>query len=139
MSLIYNEDFTIKTSSHIELIDITPKIEKIKKNSGIMNGIVVVYTKHTTSGIIVNENESGLKEDIVNALKKLAPKGIVYSHDRIDNNAHSHIQACMIGPSETIPIVNGRLKLGSWQSIFFAEFDGPRSSRTVIVQVFGTG
>ncbi|MHA1380248.1 MAG: secondary thiamine-phosphate synthase enzyme YjbQ [Candidatus Helarchaeota archaeon] len=134
MNLIYSKDFKIRTKNHIELVDITDKVEEIVRESKISDGIAVIYSRHTTSAIIINENEGGLKEDLISTFKKIVPKGGGYKHDRIDNNAHSHIQASLVGPSETIPLVKGRLYLGSWQSIFFAEFDGPRT-RTILVQI----
>ncbi|MHA1300636.1 MAG: secondary thiamine-phosphate synthase enzyme YjbQ [Candidatus Helarchaeota archaeon] len=136
MSPIYSKEFKISTKKHIELVDITLKVRDIVKNSGISDGIVNIYSRHTTSAIIINENESGLRDDIIDALKKLIPRAGGYKHDRIDNNAHSHIQASLIGSSETVPLVKGNLYLGTWQSIFFAEFDGPRT-RTILVQIIG--
>ncbi|AAL80668.1 hypothetical protein PFDSM3638_02730 [Pyrococcus furiosus DSM 3638] len=128
------ETITIRTSKEVEIIDITEKVQEIVRKSGIDNGIAVVYTRHTTTGIIVNENEPRLLNDIENILSKLIPKGAGYRHDSIDNNAHSHLRAIILGPSVTIPIVNGQLMLGTWQSILFVELDGPRR-REVYVKV----
>jgi len=131
---IFSQEVRIKTKDHIELVNITSKVNEIVKKSGISDGSVLIYSPHTTSAIIINEPEYRLEDDIVTTLKKLVPKGAGYKHDRIDNNAHSHIQASLIGASETIPLIKGNLYLGSWQAIFFAEFDGPRT-RTVLVQI----
>ncbi|MDK2869436.1 MAG: hypothetical protein PWP39_671 [Pyrococcus sp.] len=128
------ESLSIRTSREVEIIDITGKVQEIVRRSGIENGIVVVYTRHTTTGIIVNENEPRLLSDIENILSKLIPKGADYRHDSIDNNAHSHLRAILLGPSVAIPIVNGELILGTWQSILFVELDGPRK-REVYVKV----
>ncbi|MHA1311179.1 MAG: secondary thiamine-phosphate synthase enzyme YjbQ [Candidatus Helarchaeota archaeon] len=125
----------IKTNKSIELIDITQKINDFIRESDIKNGFLLVYTKHTTTGIIINENEGRLLEDIKNTLQKLVPRGIGYKHDQIDNNAHSHILATLIGNSISIPIINSSLALGTWQSILFVELDGPRN-RTIILQLF---
>jgi secondary thiamine-phosphate synthase enzyme len=98
----------------------------------LSEGICLISTRHTTAGIIINENESGLKEDILDLLNKLVPAGAGYRHDRIDNNADSHLKAVLLGASEALPVSGGKLELGTWQRIFFAEMDGPRS-RTVNV------
>ena len=89
------------------------------------------------TGLIINENESGLKSDILRFLNELAPKGKGYLHDRIDNNAHAHLRAVVLGSSVTIPIENGTLALGTWQSIFFVECDGPRRREVCVVVVEG--
>ncbi|AAM06563.1 TPA: YjbQ family protein [Methanosarcina acetivorans] len=120
----------IETSKRIELIDITQEAQEEVRISGIQEGICIISARHTTAGIIINENESGLKEDILNLLERLVPPGAGYKHDRIDNNADAHLKAVLLGTSETLPVVQGKLELGTWQSIFFAEMDGPRQ-RTV--------
>lgn len=120
----------IETSKRTELMDITPEIQEEVRVSGIQEGICIISTRHTTAGIIINENESGLREDILNLLERLVPSGAGYRHDRIDNNADAHLKSVLLGTSETLPVVQGKLELGTWQSIFFAEMDGPRH-RTV--------
>lgn len=120
----------IETSKRVELIDITSEIQKEVRKSEIPEGVCLVSTRHTTAGIIINENESGLKEDILDLLNKLVPTGAGYRHDRIDNNADSHLRAVLLGASEALPVSEGKLELGTWQRIFFAEMDGPRT-RTV--------
>ena len=120
----------IETSKRIELIDITSEIQEEIMKSEVSEGICIISTGHTTAGIVINENESGLKEDILALLKKLVPTDAGYMHDRIDNNADSHLRAMLLGASETLPVSEGKLELGTWQRIFFAEMDGPRS-RTV--------
>ncbi|MHA1268604.1 MAG: secondary thiamine-phosphate synthase enzyme YjbQ [Candidatus Helarchaeota archaeon] len=132
---IKNKKLNVKTNKSIELINITSKINDFIRELGIKNGFLLVYTRHTTTGIIINENESRLLEDIKNALQKLVPRGIGYKHDQIDNNAHSHIIATLLGNSISIPIIDGLLELGSWQSIIFVELDGPRN-RSIILQIF---
>lgn len=122
----------IETSNRIELIDITSQVQEEVRKSEILEGICLISTRHTTAGIIINENESGLKEDILDLLNKLVPAGADYRHDRIDNNADSHFKAVLLGASEALPVSAGKLELGTWQRIFFAEMDGPRS-RTVNV------
>jgi secondary thiamine-phosphate synthase enzyme len=125
----------IKTEKRIELVDITDKVRKHVSETGISNGICVISTKHTTTSIIVNENETGLVSDILTLLDKLVPAHAGYSHDRIDNNADSHLKAMLLGSSETIPIVDGRLHLGTWQSLFLAELDGPRTREITVTVI----
>ncbi|KYK33251.1 MAG: YjbQ family protein [Theionarchaea archaeon] len=112
----------IKTSKRIELIDVTDKAQNmVNKDSGIL----IAFVTHTTAGIYINENESGLKEDVLNLLDQLVPPQS-YHHNRIDNNADSHLKAILVGNSAVIPVENGKLRLGTWQRLFFCEFDGPR-------------
>jgi secondary thiamine-phosphate synthase enzyme len=120
-------NLNIETSRRIELIDITSEVKEEVRISGVREGVCIISTRHTTAGIIVNENENGLREDILNMLERLVPQGAGYRHDRIDNNADSHLKAILLGSSEALPIVKGELELGTWQSIFFAEMDGPRN------------
>ncbi len=122
----------IKTSKRIEIVDITERVREIVESQDVVDGIALVYTKHTTTAVVVNENESGLKEDILKVLEKLIPSGAGYMHDRIDNNADSHLRAILMGSSVVIPITNGKLDLGTWQRILFVELDGPRVRRVVV-------
>jgi secondary thiamine-phosphate synthase enzyme len=124
----------LRTKESTELVDITQNVRDIVSRKGVDSGVCVVFTKHTTTGIIINENEGGLRSDILKLLNELVPKGNGYLHDRIDSNAHSHLRAVVLGSSETIPIENGTLTLGTWQSIIFVECDGPRR-REVLVQI----
>lgn len=130
MNVFYDE-IKIKSNDQIELVDITSEVQKVVRESKISDGIVIIYTRHTTAAIIINEADGRLINDLINSLKKWVPISAGYKHG---GNAHSHIKASFIGPSETIPLLKGNLKLGTWQSVFFAEFDGPRS-RSVLVQI----
>ncbi len=127
----------IDTSRRIELIDITSEVREEVMKRELSEGICIISTMHTTTGIIINENENGLKEDILNLLQKLVPTGAAYRHDRIDNNADAHLRAVLLGSSEALPIIKGKLELGTWQSIFFAEMDGPRS-REINITILST-
>ena len=130
------KEIIISTHAHNELIDITKEIEKIVSESKVKQGLCNVFAMHATAAILINENyDPNVMEDIINALNKIIPEHNNYKHDRIDNNAASHIKAAIIGPSETIPIKDGKLLLGTWQSIAFCEFDGPRSDRRIIVKI----
>lgn len=143
MSVI-NKSLRINSSSNFQIIDITSDIADILNeingegsDEKINNGIINIFTKHSTSAILVNENEKGLLEDFEKALKGIVKEKDNYMHDFIDNNAASHIRAFLLGSSETIPIVDGTLDLGTWQSIFFIELGGPRSNRTVDLTFIG--
>lgn len=133
--VVINKSIKIDTSSNFQIMDITSDIiaifNEINKENKFNEGIVNVFTKHSTSAIRVNENEKGLLNDFEKVLKGLVMENDNYRHDFIDNNAASHIRAFILGSSETIPIVDGRLGLGTWQSIFFIELDGPRRGRTI--------
>jgi secondary thiamine-phosphate synthase enzyme len=108
-------------------VDITDKISSVVRSSNIDEGMCTISTSHTTCAIIVNENESGLVSDIMELLEKLIPSNANYYHDRIDNNADAHLRAVLLGNSEMMPVRKGDLELGTWQSIFFVELDGPRN------------
>lgn len=125
----------IRTSERIELVDITQEVKSEVHKSGIDNGICVVSTSHTTTAIILNENETGLRHDILDFLEKLVPPLAGYQHDRIDNNADAHLKAIILGSSETIPVTGGELVLGTWQRIFFVELDGPRQRTVNIAKI----
>ena len=118
----------LNTKKNFEIIDITSKInQEIDIESGIAN----IFSKHSTSAIVVNENESGLLADLELMLSDLVSDKYSWLHDRIDNNAKSHLKSFLLSSSETIPISNGKLDLGTWQSVFFIELDGPRKNRSV--------
>jgi secondary thiamine-phosphate synthase enzyme len=119
----------IDTKERVEVIDITSSIEEFVKSSGIENGICLVYTMHTTTGLTVNEAERGLIKDMCRLMSSLIPEGAGYLHDKIDSNAHAHLQALLLGNSITIPVNAGRPILGTWQRILFVELDGPRRRR----------
>ena len=120
------------SNKRVEIIDMTQDLNDILTKSKIKDGLMNVFAKHSTAGIVINENESGLVKDFQNALESLIPENNNYMHDRIDNNADSHIRSFLIGSSETIPVENGSLSLGTWQSVFFVELDGPRNRKFVV-------
>lgn len=131
------EEITLSTSKKQELIDITDKINAIIKKSKIKNGLCNVFAAHATAAIIINENyDPNICLDLIDALNKLIPSGI-WRHDRIDGNADAHIKSAILGPSETIPIKGEELGLGKWQSVMFAELDGPRNNRRIIITITG--
>ena len=123
----------VKTRARNELIDITSQVEKIVKESGIAEGVCVVVVPHTTAGVIVNENaDPSVKADIIAKLGALVPAGDRYRHE--EGNADAHIKAALVGTSESLLVQGGTLVLGTWQGLFFCEFDGPRT-RQVLVRV----
>lgn len=128
------KNMNLQTTTRTELIDITDRVRAVVKESGTKDGICVISTRHTTSGITVNENERGLRKDILEMLETLVPENKSYAHNQIDNNADAHLRAVLLGNSATIPIGDGHLVLGTWQSIFFVELDGPRN-RSVNVKI----
>ena len=129
------EIITIRTQRREELVDITAEVAAVVAASGEMNGLVSVYAQGATAAIMIQENwDESVQTDVVQLLQKLIPKG-VWLHDRQDGNGDSHLKSGLVGPSETIPLVNGKLGLSRWQNIFFCEFDGPRSDRTIVCTV----
>jgi secondary thiamine-phosphate synthase enzyme len=127
------------TASHNGLYDITRQVEDIVAESNVQNGMVNVYVQGATAGIMIQENwDDSVQTDVINLLKKLIPAG-VWQHDAQDNNGDSHLKAGIVGPQETIPIIDGRMGLSTWQNIFLCEFDGPRSRRSVVVTVSSSG
>jgi secondary thiamine-phosphate synthase enzyme len=124
---------TVRTSSRTQFVDITSEIVKFIEESKVRNGICVVFVPHTTVGITINENaDPSVRQDIMNTLNKLVPPSAGYTH--LEGNADSHIKASLVGSSVTLIIENGRPLLGTWQGIYFCEFDGPRT-RSVYVKI----
>ncbi|MGB5584618.1 MAG: secondary thiamine-phosphate synthase enzyme YjbQ [Gammaproteobacteria bacterium] len=129
------ETITLQTHRREVLVDITPMVENLVVNSGVDYGIVNIYAQGATAAIMVQENwDESVQTDVVNLLRKLIPKG-VWLHDAQDGNGDAHLKSGLVGPSETIPIIDGHLGLSTWQNIFFCEFDGPRSERRVLCTI----
>ena len=130
---------TITTTRHNQLVDITKQVEDVVSQSRIGTGIVNVYVQGATAGIMIQENwDDSVQNDVITLLKKLIPSG-VWEHDAQDDNGDSHLKAGIVGPSETIPLINGKMGLSTWQNIFVCEFDGPRQERNVVITIFETG
>ena len=143
--LIKNELLEIETAPGIEIYNITPQVIDILTATGINDGQVIVFSRHTTTALGINENEERLIEDLKVYLRKLAPESDKYLHNDLhlrdvppdeSINAHSHLIAMTLNNSEVIPVMDGKLALGTWQSVLFFELDGPRK-RNVLVQVTG--
>ncbi len=130
---------TLKTSARDEVIDITRDVQDIVSKSGICDGLACIFVSGSTAAVTTIEFEPGLVKDLNEAMDRLYPKGIDYEHHRRwgDGNGHSHIRASLVGPSLTVPIVDSRLLLGTWQQIVFVEFDNKPRSREVTVQIVG--
>lgn len=142
---IINKIISLETDSNIGIYNVTPLVENLLEKIRIKNGQVIVFSRHTTTALAINEYEERLLEDIKVYLRKLAPESEKYLHNDLHLrdvppdepiNAHSHLMAMTLSNSEVIPIVEGKLGLGTWQSILFLELDGPRQ-RTLLIQVFG--
>jgi secondary thiamine-phosphate synthase enzyme len=126
---------TVHTDRRSGLYDITNEVAALIKESRVKTGIASVYARGSTAAIMIQENwDQSVQNDVVTLMNKLVPSGI-WEHDNQDNNGDSHLKAGIIGPSETIPIVDGNPGLSTWQNIFFCEFDGPREKREVVVTI----
>lgn len=130
------QSFKVKTNSRSEFIDITGHVQDTISSSLVKNGICQVFIPHTTAGVTINENaDPAVKADLIQSLENTVPWNSNYRH--FEGNSAAHIKASMLGFSATIPVEKGNLVLGTWQCIYFCEFDGPRS-RNVIVNVIGS-
>lgn len=133
----HTEYLVFNTKKHREYVHITPQVEAAVKKSGVKEGLAFVSAMHITAGVYVNDNESGLIEDIDGWLEKLAPFRKDYKHHETgEDNGDSHLKALLIHHEVTLPITEGKLDLGTWQRVFYAEFDGRRNKR-VIVKILG--
>jgi secondary thiamine-phosphate synthase enzyme len=133
----HTEYLKFHTKTQRAYVHITSQVDEILKRSGIKDGIVLVSAMHITAGVYVNDNESGLIEDIDQWLEKLAPSGLDYQHHQTgEDNGDSHLKALLIHHQVILPVTSGKLDLGTWQRVFYAEFDGQRDKR-VLVKVMG--
>jgi len=127
--------FTVATSQREELVDITAQVQEVVTHLKVEDGLLVLYVQGATAALMIQENwDESVQTDVVNLLRKLIPRG-VWLHDRQDGNGDSHLKAGLVGPSESIPIIEGRLGLSRWQNIFLCEFDGPRTARRVVCTI----
>ncbi|KAB2931072.1 MAG: YjbQ family protein [Candidatus Contendobacter sp.] len=125
----------LTTQRREELVDITARVVAIVKASSVRQGVVAVYAQGATAALMIQENwDESVQTDVIHLLRQLIPRG-VWLHDQQDGNGDAHLKAGLVGPSETIPIIDGELGLSRWQNIFFCEFDGPRRDRRVICTV----
>lgn len=131
------KEITLSSNDKFELIDITSAVKEVVLNSKVKEGLCFIAAPHATAAIILNENESGLKQDILESFKKLVPENSGYLHNKIDDNARAHILSSILGQNKFLLVKDGELVRGTWQNIFFVELDGPRSHRRVLVKVIG--
>lgn len=125
----------VRTEQRETLIDVTPQVRDLVQRSGARNGLVSIYAQGATAAMMIQENwDDSVQEDVVDLLQRLIPRG-VWRHDAQDGNGDAHLKAGLVGPSETIPLIDGELGLSRWQNIFFCEFDGPRRERRIICTV----
>jgi secondary thiamine-phosphate synthase enzyme len=130
--IMMREMITLSTEQREELIDITATVEAVVKTAKVQNGLLSLYAQGATAAIMIQENwDNSVPRDVIHLLQKLIPRG-VWLHDQQDGNGDAHLKAGLVGPSETIPIIEGKLGLSTWQGIFFCEFDGPRRQRQVV-------
>ncbi|MBN2720244.1 MAG: YjbQ family protein [Proteobacteria bacterium] len=131
------EKFRIRTSRRQEMVDITRFVEESVRKAGVKRGLCMVYCPHTTGAVTINEGaDPDVASDILMGLGRLVPDGLPFGHR--EGNADAHLKASLIGPSENLIVCDGRLALGTWQKIFFCEFDGPRE-RTVCMELIPGG
>ncbi len=127
---------SLETRFRFEMIDITDSVQRAVRDAGISSGICLVYTPHTTAAITINENaDPDVPRDILTALDRAFPLSADYRH--AEGNSAAHVKSSLVGASEMVIIENGRLVLGTWQSIFFCEFDGPRTRKVLISLIAG--
>lgn len=137
--VVHQEEITFRTRGEGDVVDITSEVENVVKRSGVRNGVVHVFAVGSTAAVSTIEYEPGLKEDLLTALERVAPKNAEYKHHLRwgDYNGHSHVRAAMIGPSLEVPVRGGELVLGTWQQIVFIELDVRARSRRIVVTVMG--
>jgi secondary thiamine-phosphate synthase enzyme len=124
----------VRTRQKREVVDLTPRVAEAVARAGVREGVCTVFVRHATAAVIINENaDPGFRTDILTALDTMFPEG-VWEHDKVDDNGAAHLKAALLGPSESIPIRDGGLLLGTWQGIALVECDGPRA-REIVVDV----
>jgi secondary thiamine-phosphate synthase enzyme len=126
---------TKATHQREELVDITPEVSEVVTRSGVRDGLVSLYVQGATAAMMIQENwDDSVQSDVVHLLQKLIPRG-VWLHDAQDGNGDAHLKSGLVGPSETIPLIDGKLGLSTWQNIFLCEFDGPRAERRIVCTI----
>jgi len=131
---VFNISYSFSTKGEIEFIDLTDKIQEAVSKSGVKNGLVHVFAPHATGILILTESEYGLLNDVKALLEKLIPRHGAYTHP---SNAHAHLRSVLLPPDKTLPVIDGRIEFGTWQSLLFVETDVHSRRRTVIIQVIG--
>ena len=139
-SIIVTKYITVSSRGENDIIDITSNVDKILLQSQLKNGIVTLFVVGSTAALTTIENEPGLRKDFPRMLERIASKDIEYEHDNTwhDGNGHAHVRASLIGPSLTVPFVDGKFTLGTWQQIVFLELDTRSRNRKIVVQLIGS-
>lgn len=134
-----SDSIRVSTKARDEILDITGEVQEIVSNSGLKEGLACMFVSGSTAAVTTVEHEPGLVHDLQEALERLYPRDIDYEHHRRwgDGNGHSHVRASFLGPSLTVPFVDGRLQLGTWQQIVFMELDNKPRTREILVQMVG--
>ena len=137
--MTFTDTISIDTKGFCDIIDITPHVFFIINGQSIANGSITLFCPGSTASITTIEYESGVLQDLKNALEKIAPSNIPYQHDQRwgDGNGFSHVRAALMKPSLTIPLISGKMTLGTWQQIVFIDFDNRARHRDIIVQILG--
>jgi secondary thiamine-phosphate synthase enzyme len=137
--MIHSETISFSTKGFSDILDITHQIDAVVDHSRIENGLVTIFCPGSTGAVTTIEYESGVLRDLQKAIEKIAPSNIPYEHDKRwgDGNGFSHVRAALMKPSLTIPLIKGKLTLGTWQQIVFIDFDNRRRERNLIVQMMG--
>lgn len=134
---MYNDVIELRTTAARQLVDITAQVKEHVRKAAIRTGVCTLFVQGATAALMVQENDDpNIALDVLDCLDKLVPAG-VWRHDKIDDNGAAHLQASLVGPSEVVPIRDGRLALSTWQNVFLCDFDGPRDSRRVLVTIWG--
>ncbi len=131
---VFKKNFRFSTKGEIDFVDLTDRVHYLVSESGIKNGLVHVFAPHATGILVLTENDYALLNDIKAFLKGIVPKNRSYEHP---SNAHSHLRSMLLPPDKTLPVIDGRVELGTWQSLFFIETDVYPRQRTLLMQVIG--
>ncbi len=136
---IVDQSFSFSTSKELDIIDLTPRLAEAIAASGLTSGQVLVFVPGSTGAVTTIEFESGVLQDLKDAIERLAPRNIPYAHDARwgDGNGYAHVRAALLGPSLTIPLISGRLGLGTWQQVVLLDFDNRPRQRKILVQIIG--
>jgi secondary thiamine-phosphate synthase enzyme len=139
--MVYTDTISLSTKGFTDIIDITGEVASVSARSGVRDGQATVFCRGSTGAVSTIEYEDGVINDLKRAIEKLAPSGVPYEHDRRwgDGNGFSHVRAALMKPSLTVPIIGGKLALGTWQQIVFLDFDNRGRTREIVVQVMGEG
>ncbi len=137
--MTYSEMISLSTRGFSDIIDITPQVDSVIDHSEIKNGLITVICPGSTGSVTTIEYETGVLKDLQKAIEKIAPSNVPYEHDRRwgDGNGFSHVRAALMKPSLTVPLVQGRLILGTWQKIVFIDFDNRKRDRKILVHIIG--